>query len=61
MAYVAGYTIANDISTRDVMNRPKFPMTDFLMSKCRPDVLSRPARTWCPASSCPIRVRCVSH
>ena len=36
MAYVAGYTIANDISTRDVMNRPKFPMTDFLMSKCRP-------------------------
>jgi 2,4-diketo-3-deoxy-L-fuconate hydrolase len=36
MAYVAGYTIANDVSTRDVMNRPKFPMTDFLMSKCRP-------------------------
>jgi 2-keto-4-pentenoate hydratase/2-oxohepta-3-ene-1,7-dioic acid hydratase in catechol pathway len=36
MAYVAGYTIANDISTRDVMNRAKFPMTDFLMSKCRP-------------------------
>lgn len=34
--HVAGYTIANDISTRDVMNRPKFPMTDFLMSKCRP-------------------------
>ena len=36
MSYVAGYTISNDISTRDVMNRPKFPMTDFLMSKCRP-------------------------
>ncbi len=36
MTYVAGYTIANDISTRDVMNRPNFPMTDFLMSKCRP-------------------------
>jgi 2,4-didehydro-3-deoxy-L-rhamnonate hydrolase len=34
--HVAGYTISNDISTRDVMNRPKFPMTDFLMSKCRP-------------------------
>jgi 2,4-didehydro-3-deoxy-L-rhamnonate hydrolase len=36
MSHVAGYTISNDISTRDVMNRPKFPMTDFLMSKCRP-------------------------
>lgn len=36
MSCVAGYTISNDISTRDVMNRPKFPMTDFLMSKCRP-------------------------
>jgi 2,4-didehydro-3-deoxy-L-rhamnonate hydrolase len=34
--YVAGYTIANDISTRDVMNRPGFPMTDFVMSKSRP-------------------------
>jgi 2-keto-4-pentenoate hydratase/2-oxohepta-3-ene-1,7-dioic acid hydratase in catechol pathway len=36
LSHVAGYTISNDISTRDVMNRPKFPMTDFLMSKCRP-------------------------
>lgn len=36
MSCVAGYTICNDISTRDVMNRPKFPMTDFLMSKSRP-------------------------
>jgi 2,4-didehydro-3-deoxy-L-rhamnonate hydrolase len=36
LSHVAGYTIANDISTRDVMNRPNFPMTDFLMSKCRP-------------------------
>jgi 2,4-didehydro-3-deoxy-L-rhamnonate hydrolase len=36
MSHVAGYTISNDISTRDVMNRPKFPMTDFLRSKCRP-------------------------
>lgn len=34
--YVAGYTIANDISTRDVMYRPDFPMTDFLMTKSRP-------------------------
>jgi 2-keto-4-pentenoate hydratase/2-oxohepta-3-ene-1,7-dioic acid hydratase in catechol pathway len=34
--YVAGYTMSNDISTRDVMNRPNLPMTDFLMSKCRP-------------------------
>jgi 2,4-didehydro-3-deoxy-L-rhamnonate hydrolase len=34
--HVAGYTIANDVSTRDVMNRPGFPMTDFLMTKGRP-------------------------
>ena len=36
MDHIAGYTISNDISTRDVMNRPNFPMTDFLRSKCRP-------------------------
>ena len=36
MAHVAGYTIANDVSTRDVMFRPGFPMTDFLTTKCRP-------------------------
>ena len=36
MEHVAGYTIANDVSTRDVMQRPGFPMTDFLMSKNRP-------------------------
>jgi 2,4-didehydro-3-deoxy-L-rhamnonate hydrolase len=36
MDHIAGYTIANDISTRDVMNRPGFPMTDFLMTKGRP-------------------------
>ena len=36
MNHIAGYTISNDISTRDVMNRPNFPMTDFLRSKCRP-------------------------
>jgi 2-keto-4-pentenoate hydratase/2-oxohepta-3-ene-1,7-dioic acid hydratase in catechol pathway len=36
MSYVAGYTISDDISTRDVMNRPNFPMTDFLMTKSRP-------------------------
>ena len=34
--YVAGYTISNDISVRDVQQRPGFPMTDFVMSKCRP-------------------------
>ena len=34
--YVAGYTISNDISTRDVMYRPDFPMTDFIMTKSRP-------------------------
>ena len=36
MAHVAGYTISNDISDRDVQQRPRFPMTDFLMSKNRP-------------------------
>jgi 2-keto-4-pentenoate hydratase/2-oxohepta-3-ene-1,7-dioic acid hydratase in catechol pathway len=34
--HVAGYTIANDVSTRDVMFRPGFPMTDFAMTKLRP-------------------------
>jgi 2,4-diketo-3-deoxy-L-fuconate hydrolase len=34
--YIAGYTISNDISTRDVMYRPDFPMTDFIMTKSRP-------------------------
>lgn len=36
LEYVAGYAIANDISTRDVMHRPNFAMTDFLMTKGRP-------------------------
>jgi 2,4-didehydro-3-deoxy-L-rhamnonate hydrolase len=36
MDRVAGYTISNDISTRDVMYRPGFPMTDFIMTKSRP-------------------------
>jgi 2,4-diketo-3-deoxy-L-fuconate hydrolase len=36
LEHVAGYTIVNDISTRDVMNRPNFPMTDFVATKLRP-------------------------
>lgn len=36
MAHVAGYTMSNDISTRDVLTRPNFPMSDLLMSKSRP-------------------------
>lgn len=36
MDHVAGYTIVNDVSTRDVMFRPGFPMTDFAMTKMRP-------------------------
>ena len=36
MEHVAGYTISNDVSTRDLMFRPNFSMTDFLMSKGRP-------------------------
>ncbi|MFD3581012.1 fumarylacetoacetate hydrolase family protein [Streptomyces sp. NPDC058683] len=34
--HVAGYTISNDISTRDVMSRPDVGMTDYLMTKVRP-------------------------
>lgn len=33
--YVAGYTMSNDISTRDLMFRPNFTLTDFLMTKGR--------------------------
>jgi 2,4-didehydro-3-deoxy-L-rhamnonate hydrolase len=36
MEYVAGYTISNDISTRDVMFRPGFLLSDFMRSKLRP-------------------------
>jgi 2-keto-4-pentenoate hydratase/2-oxohepta-3-ene-1,7-dioic acid hydratase in catechol pathway len=36
MEHVAAYTISNDVSTRDVMNRPNFPMTDFMATKIRP-------------------------
>ncbi len=36
MDHVAGYTIANDITTRDLVRRPGFPLTDTVMSKCRP-------------------------
>ena len=36
MDHVAGYTIANDITTRDLVHRPGFPLTDTVMSKCRP-------------------------
>ncbi|MCE0766878.1 fumarylacetoacetate hydrolase family protein [Pseudonocardia kujensis] len=36
MDYVAGYTMSNDVSTRDVLVRPHLPMTDFLVSKGRP-------------------------
>jgi 2-keto-4-pentenoate hydratase/2-oxohepta-3-ene-1,7-dioic acid hydratase in catechol pathway len=36
MEHVAAYTISNDVSTRDVMHRPNFPMTDFMATKIRP-------------------------
>jgi len=36
ISHVAGYTMCNDVSTRDVMFRPGFPMTDFLTTKMRP-------------------------
>ncbi|MCS7475885.1 fumarylacetoacetate hydrolase family protein [Umezawaea endophytica] len=34
--HVAGYTICNDVSTRDLMVRPGFALSDFLMAKNRP-------------------------
>jgi 2-keto-4-pentenoate hydratase/2-oxohepta-3-ene-1,7-dioic acid hydratase in catechol pathway len=36
MDHVAGYTICNDISTRDLLARPGFPMSDIVMTKNRP-------------------------
>lgn len=36
MDFVAGYTISNDVSTRDVLVRPNLALTDFLMAKGRP-------------------------
>jgi 2,4-diketo-3-deoxy-L-fuconate hydrolase len=36
MEHVAGYTISNDISTRDLLARPGFPMSDLVMTKSRP-------------------------
>lgn len=36
MDHVAGYTMSNDISTRDVLARPGFPMSDIVMAKSRP-------------------------
>jgi 2,4-diketo-3-deoxy-L-fuconate hydrolase len=36
MDYVAGFTISNDVTVRDQLVRPVFPMTDFVMGKCRP-------------------------
>lgn len=36
MDYVAGYTILNDISTRDRMHRSDLRFTDFLATKLRP-------------------------
>jgi 2,4-didehydro-3-deoxy-L-rhamnonate hydrolase len=36
MEHVAGYTISNDVSTRDLLVRPPIPMSDLVMSKSRP-------------------------
>lgn len=36
LEYVAGYVMSNDITVRDVMTRPNFPLTDFVTSKNRP-------------------------
>jgi 2,4-didehydro-3-deoxy-L-rhamnonate hydrolase len=36
MSHVAGYTISNDISTRDMLFRPGFTLSDFMRSKLRP-------------------------
>lgn len=34
--HIAGYTISNDISVRDVMYREGMPMTDFISTKIQP-------------------------
>ena len=36
MSHVAGYVMSNDVTVRDVMSRPNFPLTDFVTSKNRP-------------------------
>jgi 2,4-didehydro-3-deoxy-L-rhamnonate hydrolase len=39
MDHVAGYTVCNDVSTRDVMVREDIALTDFLLTKGRPTFL----------------------
>lgn len=36
MGHIAGYTISNDVSTRDMLVRPTIPMSDLVMTKSRP-------------------------
>jgi 2,4-diketo-3-deoxy-L-fuconate hydrolase len=44
MEYVAGYTILNDISTRDRMHRTDLRFTDFMATKMRPTF--KPVGPW---------------
>ena len=44
MDYVAGYTILNDISTRDRMHRTDLRFTDFMATKMRPTF--KPVGPW---------------
>lgn len=49
MDYVAGYTIINDVSTRDRMHRSDLRFTDFLATKGRPGF--KPTGPWITPAS----------
>jgi 2,4-didehydro-3-deoxy-L-rhamnonate hydrolase len=49
MDYVAGYTIINDVSTRDRMHRSDLRFTDFLAAKGRPGF--KPTGPWITPAS----------
>ncbi len=62
--YVAGYTIANDITLREKVFRrktdsPELGM-DFVISKGAPGFLPLGRSIWCRRRSCPTRRSCVS-
>ena len=61
MAHVAGYTICNDVSTRDVMFRPGFPMTDFADDQAAAHVLPHRAVHRADASSSATIASCASR
>ena len=58
LRYVAGYTICNDVTTRDLVYRPDLPAigTDWLRAKNAPTLSTHAARSWSPPRSSPIHM-----